>query len=251
MDRDGQSGSYQPLSYYELQGYDTTAIEAHCPCEDHDVLGKTYKLNIHTVSSEMVHSAIERRLTNLESVAAQRSRNAPNDADLALQELPLSLLPSSSAGGSKQKDNKKRKLTDAEKELAKRAKQADKAKEAQRTAATSASVKHLPGLKKTLEKLDEKVAKLGEDFHQFPEATRSLVSGAQTELRDAVDAAAKLLDEASKGRPQQGDLPWTKEKDLLAKKKNAEAALRALNSAARSGNENKAPKAKAKAKSKQ
>eukprot|EP00435_Cladocopium_sp_Y103_P008485 s4363_g2.t1 len=70
--KDSQDSEWQPLSYYELKGYDTARIERECPCEDHPVLGATYKLSIHTEKEGTVDKDCEARLVQMENDASQR-----------------------------------------------------------------------------------------------------------------------------------------------------------------------------------
>ena len=70
--KDAQKGEYLPLSVYELRGFDTAAIEASCPCEIHPVLGATYKLDIHSESTETLWLQAEKKIAEMEHNAQQR-----------------------------------------------------------------------------------------------------------------------------------------------------------------------------------
>ena len=65
--KDLQESEWQPLSYYELKGYDVAAIERDCPMETHPVLGATYKLQIHTECEGTVAKEVEERIAQMEN----------------------------------------------------------------------------------------------------------------------------------------------------------------------------------------
>eukprot|EP00435_Cladocopium_sp_Y103_P026942 s3474_g6.t1 len=67
--KDSQDSEWQPLSYYELKGHDTSRIEQLCPCEEHPVLGPTYKLSVHM---EKEGTVVKDCLVQMENDAAQR-----------------------------------------------------------------------------------------------------------------------------------------------------------------------------------
>ena len=70
--KDSQESEWQPLSYWELKGYNTEKIERDCPREDHPILGATYKLSIHHESEGTVVKDCEARITEMENDAMQR-----------------------------------------------------------------------------------------------------------------------------------------------------------------------------------
>ena len=160
--RDSQNGEYLPLSVYELRGFDAAAIEASCPCEDHPVLGPTFKLDIHAVSTESLWLQAEKKIAEMEHAALQR-RSA---ASSAAAEMPLDMDYTLEAvnKGSKRKGPK----TEEEKEEAKKLRLAARKAEADRKTATAAAAKLLPALKACKEKLDNKMSKIAGQGHVVP-----------------------------------------------------------------------------------
>ena len=219
---DSQCGEYQPLSYWELKGYDTSAIESACPMEEHPVLGATYKLDIHKVRDDTILAQIEQQISQLENEALQKKQAASSagkpllDLECALEDLP---------------ENKKRKrggLTEEEKEARKAQKKREREAEHDRKNATAAAAKVLPQLQAVQRKLDEKIGSLPQDARSnLPPATHEEIESTQKDLKDTVLAATKLLDHAAKGTPlKDTQIFWRKEKELQGKVKNANSCLR-------------------------
>ena len=61
-DREGQHGEFQPLSYWQLRGYNVENIELHAECRDHPILGATYRVDITKKSTEFIAKLTEERI---------------------------------------------------------------------------------------------------------------------------------------------------------------------------------------------
>ena len=247
VQQDGRGGSYQPLAWYELRGYDVDAIKANAPCEKHAILGDTYLVQLHHSSDDTYYTEAEQRITRLECEARQRRQAAPS-VGVPVLDLPETEEPK------EVKSKGKRGLTDEEREAAKRQRLAAKKQEAERKVATSAAVKLLPALKSAQAKLADKIHKLGTAADGLPEATKEQVETAQVALEQNILGATKLLDCAAKGKAVDATgLPFTKDKDLQGVVKDANAALRAVSEyvrAQKQQKENMNPNGEAKAKAK-
>ena len=161
MTKDTQEAEWQPLSYYELKGYNTAAIEALCPQELHPVLGPTFKLAIHTESHGTITKDVEARITEMENDAMQRKESVA--AGVPQMDLEMTVERAVKRKGGP--------LSEEEKQAKKQQRLAEKAAEADRKSATSAAAKHLPGLKNVLAKLEDKKNCLGATFDTLPSAT--------------------------------------------------------------------------------
>lgn len=242
---EGHNGEYQPLSFWELKGYDCDRIRLKAPKETHEILGDTYRVDIHTMSEEWLNSTVERRLMELESDALQKKQKAEESRPVPLVDLEEDL--SRPAKGT---DNGKRKatLTEEEKDNLKKQRKAQKELDNKKKVAAAAAAKLLPTLKAVQDKLQQKVDKLQADLGELPCATKEQLEDAQTELKEVVTAATELLDLSAKGKLSEcNQLLWSKDKELQQVVSRGNAALRALNDWVRSRKENIAPKAKAKA----
>ena len=246
---DTQGGEYQPLSFWELRGYNTQSIMDNAPKELHPILGETYKVEIHAERTELVEAEVESRIAAMEHDARQRalaasaaSSSADPDPSHGL-DLPIeiNLKP---AGG------KKRGLSEGEKAEAKRRRDEQRLQEKDRKTATAAAAKMLPQIHKLHEKLEQKTAAAGDALDTvLSAADKEFVLTATKGLADAAVAGKRLLDLAAKGRIQEaGPLPWRSDKDLQQRLRDGNAALRSLQDAIR-GDKPK-PKGKAKAKAK-
>lgn len=241
---EGRGGTYQPLNWYELRGYDVDAIKKSAPYEKHAILGDTYLVQLHHSSDETINSEAEQRICRLETEALQKKQAAPK-VGVPVLDLPEALEV-------KEGKTKKRGLTEEEKEASKRQRLEARKQEAERKVATSAAAKLLPSLKSVQEKLEEKLNKLGTSTAGFPEATKEQVQMAQAALQESVLSATKLLEFAAKGKTADlTGLVFQRDKDLQAVLKDGNSALRAVGEFARaqkSQKENVKPNGKAKAK---
>jgi deferrochelatase/peroxidase EfeB len=125
---------------------------------------------------------------------------------------------------------KKRKgpLSEEEKEVKKQQRQAQKQAELLRKQATASAAKLLPGLKAVLQKVADKIDRMGASYESLPEATQEQVTEVSTDLTETIAFATKLLDSVAKGKPLTEAVPWGKEKDLAAKIKAGNEAVRAI-----------------------
>lgn len=218
MTKDTQEAEWQPLSYYELKGYNTAAIEAMCPMERHPVLGPTFKLAIHTESHGTITKDVEKRITEMENDAMQRQNSVA--AGVPQMDLEVSV---------ERAVKRKGPLSEEEKEVKKQLRVAQKAAEADRKSATAAAAKHVAGLKAVLVKLEEKKNALGEAFDALPSAAVDEVNSNINDLQEVVSEATKLLDAAAKGKSLNDAVSFKKDKDLRSKIKSGNAALKILN----------------------
>ena len=240
VQQDGHGGSYQPLSFYELRGYDCDAIKEHAPRESHPILGDTYLVKLHHTSDDTYYTEAEQRLTRLEADALQKKQAAPA-LGVPLLDLPEAAEPKEAKAG-----KGKRVLTEEEKEESKRQRLAQKKQEVNRKVATSAAAKLLPALKTAQAKLAEKLQKMGSSVADLPDANKEQVEAAQEALEKHILCGTKLLDCAAKGKSVDADaVVFNKEKDLQQVVKDGNAALRAVHEYLRAQNaqkENMQPK---------
>ena len=231
--RDGWRGEFLPLSVWELKGFDTELIRTKAEKEDHPVLGDTFRLDLHSISDEMLHASVEKRLTQLENECLQR--RAQSQAGVPELDLLQAAEP----------EERKRKagaMSTEEKEALKRQRKEQKKLEGERKSATAAAVKVLPTLKNIRKKLEDKVEKLGEALEQMPVVLHEALVAAQEKLSSTVDICSKLLEAAATGKaPPAAQLP--SHKDLQAVSKQASTALRSLTDFVRGQKENNNPNA--------
>ena len=228
VDREGEEAEYQPLSFWELKGYNTQRIQEQCEDKkEHPLLGTCYAVNISKKSSEHVQQVVEERLLTFESLAKQKvlaasSANAPRPAPVPL---------TSNMGIDVQVTNQKRKrseMTEEEKVAAKEAAKAEREETKKRqkaeTLASSAAAKLLPKLKATAERLNTAVGKLSQCTVTLPDASAEQVREEQEALQKAVANCTKLLATVSKGGAvdlSAEDLTEATEKSLNQRLKSA------------------------------
>ena len=247
---EGEAGEFQPLSYWELKGYNTDTIEASAERREHPLLGATYKVEIESTSTQRIHSVTEQRILQMESEARERAQakaqpaaplSAPMDLPMALEDL---------------QSGKKRKTPDEKKqsqEEAKAQRQEDKKRQKMEVTACAAAAKLLPQLKRCHEKMagcNEKIAELS-FFVALPDASKEQLESAKKELDSAVDTCLKLLGATAKGGSLQSFQAHelANEKDLAAVVKTGNAAIRTAQAFVKANKEN-VPKKAAKAKAK-
>eukprot|EP00438_Fugacium_kawagutii_P002334 Skav205347 [mRNA] locus=scaffold418:34642:35813:+ [translate_table: standard] len=212
---ESNTGEWQPLSFWELKGYDTAKIQAEAPWEDHALLGRTYKEAL-------------RKKSTVASAPGVPLLDLPEVNDVA------------------KGNNKRKAATPEEKEAAKQARAEQRKAEADYKTATAAAVKFLPLLKGVLQKLADKKTQLGDLLAQLPDPAQEHMDRVATDLTDTVAKATQLLDKAAKGQSLLSvEVTWKKEKELQAKLREGNAAVRTLQDFKRSQKENAAPKAKA------
>ena len=257
VDREGEEAEYQPLSFWELKGYNTQRIQEQCEdTKEHPLLGTCYAVNISKKSSEHVQQVVEERLLTFESLAKQKvlaasSANAPRPAPVPL---------TNNMGIDVQATNQKRKrseMTEEEKVAAKEAAKAEREESKKRqkaeTLASSAAAKLLPKLKATAERLNTAVGKLSQCTVTLPEASAEQVREEQEALQKAVANCTKLLATVSKGGAvdlSAEDLTEATEKSLNQRLKSANDAVRTAQAHVKSNKENASASAKSRAKAK-
>ena len=234
--RDGWRGEFLPLSVYEVKGFDTDLIRERADKETHPILGDTFRLDLHSVSDEVLHATVEKRLTEMENECLQR--RAQSAAAGSMPELDLLL----AAAEPVERKRKGGALSSEEKEALKRQRKQEKKLEGERKAATAAAVKVLPALKDIKKKLEDKVGKLGEAMEQVPMASHEAVTDAQEKLTSTVDSCSKLIEAAATGKAVPG-VQLLSHKNLQAVSKQGAAALRSLNDFVRGQKENSNPNA--------
>ena len=247
---EGEEGEFQPLSYWELKGYNTEAIEASAEQRTHPLLGTTYKVDIESTSTKRIHAVTEQRILQMESEAREKAQakaqparplSAPMDLPPALDDLQP---------GKKRKTAEEKKQSQEE---AKAQRQEDKKRQKMEVTACAAAAKLLPQLKKCHEKLaacNEKVAELS-SVVALPDASKEQLATAQEDLDAAMGNCSKLLGATAKG----GSLnsfaadALQNDKKLITVVKSGNAAIRTAQAFIKTNKEN-APKKSAKAKAK-
>lgn len=239
-------GEYQPLSYWELKGYDVEKIEAMAPCKDHEVLGATYRVAIDKDKHAAIVQETEQKIVAMENSIHQKKKKElePESAAKALQDLGfrpgvpvdvdsdpgLSEEAETEVAGDKPKNNKKRK-TEEEKEEARQDKKRAKRAEKQDRVELAAAAKVLPSLKAVEEKLQKTWKKVTPELlPRMQEETKAAVEDVLKDIKDIMDQAQTRLQAAAKGKsaPAADFSLWTSEKDLNQKVREANKAVRAV-----------------------
>ena len=250
-DREGDFGEFQPLSFWELRGYNVANIEQLAEKRSHPTLGNTYRVDITKKSTEFIAKLTEERIVRMESDFRQRqqpvSGTAPSSSGglPALQlDLPAADIVKAPGGGKKRKTAEEKQQ---DKEAAKQAKQDAKKRVKLESTAVATAGKHLPGLQKLTAKLDEATIKVQLHNVPVPPATTELVTLACKTLASAVANATKMLGGAAKGlglANMAADV-LLNEKETQEVLKKGNEALRALQALTKVS---KGPSVKAKAK---
>ena len=215
VDSHGEDGEWQPLSYWELQGYDSTRISQLAEEKDHPILGKTYRIDISKQSTHHVNTVTEERILTMESAAMERRRAATAAAASSQTapaapplELPVLLERDTQAGKKRKSPEEKA----AAQEQAKAQRAENKKRSKLETVARSAAAKLLPQLKQVHEKLQAAANKTkavcsvplsAEDDRTISEAAEALEKG--------ISNATSMLADAAKGK----SLAALAESDLL------------------------------------
>lgn len=247
---EGETGEFQPLSYWELKGYNTEAIEASAERRDHPLLGATYKVDIESTSTQRIHTVTEQRILQMESEARERAlaRSQPAAPLSAPVDLPMAM--------DDLQTGRKRKTPEDKKEAQQQAKlqrQEDKKRQKMEVSACAAAAKMLPQLKKSHEKLagcNEKIAALSATV-ALPDASRQQLESAKTDLDSAVGNCTKILGATARGSSLASLTAHelANDKELNTVVKDVNAAVRTAQTFIRANRENlpkKAAKAKAK-----
>lgn len=249
--RDGVGGSYQPLAYYRLKGYDVESIEKNCPCETHPVLGKTYLLKTHHVDDSSITKDVEERLLRAEKEVRRRHMPVQQPARKAtktrpaqeailltekqqalcddLKELVDLLSDEEDAQTSKSvKGGKGGKPSKAAQNEEKKAQ-----KEAQKLGNKLVQLAHKAMV--TLKPVHEKMHKMDEQckktklLDEVDYDTKDIWERGLKEADDAMASVVKALEKTKKEMLVQDDLPFTVDKDVTLLVKASRSAMEALN----------------------
>lgn len=263
-------GEYQPLSYWELKGYDVEKIQAQAARRDNPLLGVTYRVAIDKDKHAEIVKETERKLVEMENQIHQKKKKQlePAVAAKALQDVgfvpgvPVEVedsdpgLSQDSEAEAEDKPKQKKRKTEEEKEEARENKKKQKRAEKQDRVELAAAAKVLPGLAKVSERLVQVWDKVGEELRpSLDPELETEVKETIEDLKSVQEQAQKRLQAAAKGKavPTEDSL-WTSEKDLNQKIRAGNSAIRSVQKFLREQQPQRAakaaPKGKAKAKAK-
>ena len=263
-------GEYQPLSYWELKGYDVEKIQAQAARRDNPLLGVTYRVAIDKDKHAEIVKETERKLVEMENQIHQKKKKQlePAVAAKALQDVgfvpgvPVEVedsdpgLSQDSEAEAEDKPKQKKRKTEEEKEEARENKKKQKRAEKQDRVELAAAAKVLPGLAKVSERLVQVWDKVGEELRpSLDPELETEVKETIEDLKSVQEQAQKRLQAAAKGKavPTEDSL-WTSEKDLNQKIRAGNSAIRCVQKFLREQQPQRAakaaPKGKAKAKAK-
>lgn len=265
-------GEYQPLSYWELKGYDVEKIQAQAARRDNPLLGVTYRVAIDKDKHAEIVKETERKLVEMENQIHQKKKKQlePAVAAKALQDVgfvpgvpvevedsdPGLSQDSEAEAEAEDKPKQKKRKTEEEKEEARENKKKQKRAEKQDRVELAAAAKVLPGLAKVSERLVQVWDKVGEELRpSLDPELETEVKETIEDLKSVQEQAQKRLQAAAKGKavPTEDSL-WTSEKDLNQKIRAGNSAIRSVQKFLREQQPQRAakaaPKGKAKAKAK-
>ena len=263
-------GEYQPLSYWELKGYDVEKIQAQAARRDNPLLGVTYRVAIDKDKHAEIVKETERKLVEMENQIHQKKKKQlePAVAAKALQDVgfvpgvPVEVedsdpgLSQDSEAEAEDKPKQKKRKTEEEKEEARENKKKQKRAEKQDRVELAAAAKVLPGLAKVSERLVQVWDKVGEELRpSLDPELETEVKETIEDLKSVQEQAQKRLQAAAKGKavPTEDSL-WTSEKDLNQKIRAGNSAIRSVQKFLREQQPQRAakaaPKGEAKAKAK-
>eukprot|EP00435_Cladocopium_sp_Y103_P057726 s697_g20.t1 len=248
-DRCGDFGEYQPLSYWQLRGYNVEAIEQLADCKTHPILGETYRVDITKKSTEFIAKLTEERIVRMETDFRQRAGAAAAAGSQQPAPAPLQLDLPEAAPEPIPRVGKKRKTEEEkqqDKEAAKAAKQAARKRQRLEQVAVAAAGKHLPALQKLLAKLDDASKKAESMMVAVPADVTENVATARAAMDLAISNCTKMLKGAAAGAglatmAQESLLTDKKTQEILKKGNDAVRSMQGLTKV------NKEPSAKAKA----
>lgn len=242
---EGEAGEFQPLSFWELRGYDTEKIEQSAESKLHPLLGMTYKVNISRQSTDVVQTITEERLLKMEADARQRvSKAAPAEKEQSFD------LEMDKVVETEQKKRKSPEEKQAAAQQAKVARAEQKKRQKLETLACSAAAKCLPKLKATQERLNAALLKVTSSAVALPEDSAQEAAVAKEQLGAAIANGTSLLSAATSGKAAEvSDAGLLSDKELQTVLKDANAAVRTVQAFCKA-NKLAAPKAKGKAKAK-
>lgn len=265
-------GEYQPLSYWELKGYDVEKIQAQAARRDNPLLGVTYRVAIDKDKHAEIVKETERKLVEMENQIHQKKKKQlePAVAAKALQDVgfvpgvpvevedsdPGLSQDSEAEAEAEDKPKQKKRKTEEEKEEARENKKKQKRAEKQDRVELAAAAKVLPGLAKVSERLVQVWDKVGEELRpSLDPELETEVKETIEDLKSVQEQAQKRLQAAAKGKavPTEDSL-WTSEKDLNQKIRAGNSAIRSVQKFLREQQPQRAakaaPKGEAKAKAK-
>lgn len=265
-------GEYQPLSYWELKGYDVEKIQAQAARRDNPLLGVTYRVAIDKDKHAEIVKETERKLVEMENQIHQKKKKQlePAVAAKALQDVgfvpgvpvevedsdPGLSQDSEAEAEAEDKPKQKKRKTEEEKEEARENKKKQKRAEKQDRVELAAAAKVLPGLAKVSERLVQVWDKVGEELRpSLDPQLETEVKETIEDLKSVQEQAQKRLQAAAKGKavPTEDSL-WTSEKDLNQKIRAGNSAIRSVQKFLREQQPQRAakaaPKGEAKAKAK-
>ena len=203
-DREGDFGEFQPLSFWELRGYNVANIEQLAEKRSHPILGDTYRVDITKKSTEFIAKLTEERIVRMESDFRQRQQPVSATAPSSSGGVPGSAVGFTGRGDCQstlveaRKERLQRRNRKTKKLPSRPSKKAKKRVKLESTAVATAG-KHLPGLQKLTAKLEEATLKAQLHNVPVPPATTELVTLAGQNLASAVANATKMLGGAARG----------------------------------------------------
>ena len=82
--KDVREGTFYPLDVYKAKGFNVEHIEKNCAdVEDHPVLGKTYRVALHTVSEGEVRESVRKQLMELKGRGGKKRKALAAAVDTA------------------------------------------------------------------------------------------------------------------------------------------------------------------------
>ena len=250
VSKEGEMGQFQPLSFWELKGYNTDNIQRLAESRDHPLLGTTYRVDIDTVSRETVTQRTEERILSMESDYKQKKMSSASKSVAGQAEAPQVRGDLLAAGAEPTGVNKRKQTTEEKKEAqeaAKAQRQEDKRRKKVETTAVAAAGKLLPALQQAKARLESSSAKLAALSVSLPTPASEQVEKCKECITEAVNNATKMLAGAAKG----SGLSSLDEKVLLTDKqtgavlKQTTETIKLINDFVRAHKAPVVPKAKA------
>ena len=228
VEKVGAAAEWQPLSFWELKGYDCDKIRDLAESKSHPILGEVFRVSVEMDSHESVRTATERRLCQMEADALQR-RQAAEAAAAALVEDDMGI-----AYAAEPAQRRAGKLTPEEKAAkqaeAKRVRLAQKTAEKARHAACTTAAKLLPGMKSVLERFEKAREPVDSPaWACMNEEDRKSVADILKDLQGTIELGNKTLEAMSKNSGAGSKLPaFPSEKEARRLMKDSNEAIRVL-----------------------
>ena len=246
--RDGVGGSFEPLEFYRLKGYDVGAIEQQCECEDHPVLGKTYLLKTRRIDETSITRDIEAKVAQAEMEVRRRHLPVQQPARTATKTRAAQdavMLTDEEKALAKSLEGLVDLVSDDEEHvLTKRPRGSGRAgstkaeekkveKEKQKVAAKMVLLAHKAMV--TLKPVADKMIKADEQatktnlYDEMDSDTRELWQAGFKEAQEAMAKVLAALDKSKKEPLTQDDLPFSVDKDVTLLVKASRSAMESLN----------------------